>query len=147
MTLTMVAAAYSFYFSAGKDTRSSLPFDFVIENDGTNARLFDEELAGQGIRFAHKRVEALQIRGAIREFPGRTLFDENTLLVMPAEQLLQLARRWTCRGCGTRSCITVTLSWTIYPRIGSRRFRKRSNWNSSRTAKGFGLRRCSIDSP
>ncbi|WP_256253129.1 ABC transporter permease [Paenibacillus sp. UNC496MF] len=90
MTLTMVAAAYSFYYSVGKDTRNALPYDFAIEDGGANAaRLFGEALDAKGIRYAHRRVEAIRLTGTIRDLPSQALVEETTLLVMPAEQLRQ----------------------------------------------------------
>ncbi|MBO7744408.1 FtsX-like permease family protein [Paenibacillus sp. MWE-103] len=90
MTLTMVAAAYSFYYSAGRDTRNALPYDFAIENGETNAaKQFGEDLEAKGIRFVHQRVEAIRLRGKISELPSQAPVEETTLLVMPAEQLRQ----------------------------------------------------------
>ncbi|MBM7566130.1 FtsX-like permease family protein [Paenibacillus sacheonensis] len=90
MTLTMVAAAYSFYYSAGKDTRNALPYDFAIENGESNAaKHFGEELDAKGIRYDHRKVDAIRLTGKICAVPSLSACEETTLLVLPAEQLRQ----------------------------------------------------------
>ncbi|MDO3675423.1 ABC transporter permease [Paenibacillus ehimensis] len=89
MTLTMVAMSYSLYFSAESDTRISLPYDFIFENNGTDSRSFSEELQKEGITFVHKPVEAVRLMGKIRDPDNRSKSDYRGLLFLPAEQLLE----------------------------------------------------------
>jgi bacitracin transport system permease protein len=87
MTLTMVAMAYSLYFSAENDTRILLPYDFIFENNETDSRKFSEELNREGISFVHKPVEAVRLMGTIRDANSTSKGDVQRLLFLPAEQL------------------------------------------------------------
>ncbi|MDR6885231.1 ABC transporter permease [Bacillus sp. 3255] len=87
MTLTMVAVAYSIYVSAGNDTRIAFPYDFVIQNGETNAKMFSEEMNSEGIRFVHKQVEAVKLVGTIRDHSDHAFVEDDELLFLPAEQL------------------------------------------------------------
>ncbi|KZE79845.1 cell division protein FtsX [Paenibacillus elgii] len=89
MTLTMVAMAYSLYFSAESDTRISLPYDFIFENSEKDSRSFNEELKKEGITFVHKPVEAVRLMGKISDPDNRSESDVQGLLFLPAEQLLE----------------------------------------------------------
>nr|WP_010495852.1 FtsX-like permease family protein [Paenibacillus elgii] len=89
MTLTMVAMAYSLYFSAESDTRISLPYDFIFENSEKDSRSFNEELKKEGITFVHKPVEAVRLMGKISDPDNRSKSDDQGLLFLPAEQLLE----------------------------------------------------------
>lgn len=89
MTLTMVAMAYSLYFSAESDTRISLPYDFIFENSEKDSRSFSEELKKEGITFVHKPVEAVRLLGKISDPDNRSKSDDQGLLFLPAEQLLE----------------------------------------------------------
>ena len=66
MTLTMVAGAYSLYYSAERDARASNPFDIVLLNLADSEQFVDEfvqELEGEGIEFMHNEVEVIQTGG------------------------------------------------------------------------------------
>lgn len=87
MTLTMVALAYSLYFSAESDTRISLPYDFVFENKERDAKSFDAELEKAGIRFDHQPIEAVRLKGTIRDLRSKSEESTQGMLFLPAEQL------------------------------------------------------------
>ncbi|KHF34597.1 Bacitracin export permease protein BceB [Paenibacillus sp. P1XP2] len=87
MTLTMVALAYSLYFSAESDTRISLPYDFVFENKEKDAKSFGAELEKAGIRFDHQPVDAVRLKGTIRDLQGKPEESTQGMLFLPAEQL------------------------------------------------------------
>ncbi len=64
MTLTMVAGAYSMYYSAETTARASKPFDMIFLNDETEES-FGEEFAleleeEEGIEFNRHKIEVLQ---------------------------------------------------------------------------------------
>ncbi|MFD1223071.1 ABC transporter permease [Paenibacillus vulneris] len=90
MTLTMVAMAYSLYFSAETDTRLSLPYDYVFENSGVDAKSFGEELKREGIPFVHRPVDAVRVLGTVRDtVNGPDGDSQKRMLFLPAEQLLE----------------------------------------------------------
>lgn len=82
MTLTMVAVAYSLYYSAEKDTRLSMPYDFIFENNVKDAKSFSAELTKEGITFDHKLIETVKLLGTVGDEENET-----TMLLIPAEQL------------------------------------------------------------
>ncbi|MFD1927422.1 FtsX-like permease family protein [Sporosarcina siberiensis] len=66
MTLTMLAGAYSLYYSSEKASRVSMPFDFTFTNYLNEEGLSDEfavELKAAGIDFKRASVEALDSGG------------------------------------------------------------------------------------
>ncbi|MCP1357352.1 ABC transporter permease [Aneurinibacillus migulanus] len=89
MTLTMVAMTYSLYFSAEKDTRIYLPYDFIFENSEKDARSFSVELRKEGIKFVHKPIEAVRVMGGFREPNNKSNGGYHGMLFLPAEQLLE----------------------------------------------------------
>jgi bacitracin transport system permease protein len=89
MTLTMIAIAYSLYFSSEKDTRILLPYDFVFENNEMDARSFTEQLYREGITFDHKSVEAIRLSGTFLDPDKLSENDSRGVLLLPAEQLLE----------------------------------------------------------
>lgn len=87
MTLTMVSMAYSLYYSVENDTRISLPYDFVFENKGKDAKSFDTELEKAGIRFNHQTIDAVRVMGTIRDPLSESERSTQGILLLPAEQL------------------------------------------------------------
>ncbi|ASA26196.1 cell division protein FtsX [Paenibacillus donghaensis] len=83
MTLTMVAISYSLYYSAESESREMLPYDFIFENNEQAAKSFRVELKKVGIRFAHRKVDAIRLAGTI----GKGQEDDRSLLLLAAEQL------------------------------------------------------------
>lgn len=88
MTLTMVAMAYSLYFSAANDTRLSLPYDFIFENKELDSSSFSEDLKKNGITFAHKPIEAVRVMGTIRDPDNISAGGSRSMLLLPSEQLI-----------------------------------------------------------
>lgn len=82
MTLTMVAVAYSLYYSAGSESRAMLPYDFIFENQAQEAAAFGDELAKAGIAYRHEPIEALRLKGTIGGEEG-----SKNILLLPAEEL------------------------------------------------------------
>ncbi|GGF93996.1 bacitracin export permease protein BceB [Paenibacillus albidus] len=82
-TLTMVAVAYSLYYSAGSESRAMLPYDFALEQNEQATQAFQAELEKSGIAFAHQPVEAVRLAGTMGQING----DERSLLLLAAEQL------------------------------------------------------------
>lgn len=87
MTLTMVAMAYSFYFSAESDTRIYLPYDFIFENSEQDSKAFSKELKKEGITFVHKPIEAIRLTGTIHHSDSTSKGDSRGMLFLPAEGL------------------------------------------------------------
>lgn len=83
VTLTMVAIAYSLYYSAGRESRAMLPYDFAIEHNEQAAQAFGAELEKSGFTFAHQAVEAIRLPGTFGQGSG----DERSLMLLAAEQL------------------------------------------------------------
>ncbi|MHA6260436.1 FtsX-like permease family protein [Sporosarcina sp. CAU 1771] len=66
MTLTMLAGAYSLYYSSEKTSRAAMPFDFTFTNyphEEELAEEFAEELKAAGIDFKRASVEAFDTGG------------------------------------------------------------------------------------
>jgi len=84
MTLTMVAIAYSLYYSADSESRAMLPYDFIFENNGQEASTFGAELERAGIAFHQQQVEAVRLKGDLGNGKGD---GRSNLLLLPAEQL------------------------------------------------------------
>jgi bacitracin transport system permease protein len=82
LTITLVTMAYAFYYSAERDTRIAMPYDFLLENKQQDAQSFKTELESHGIRFNHETVQAVRTLGVIRNSNW-----ERSLLWLPAEQL------------------------------------------------------------
>ncbi|WP_238177823.1 FtsX-like permease family protein [Paenibacillus contaminans] len=83
MTLTMVAIAYSLYYSAESESRAMLPYDFIFENNERDAKSFRVELEKAGISFVHQPVEAVRLTGAF----GKGMEEGRSILLLAAEQL------------------------------------------------------------
>lgn len=68
MTLTMLAGAYSLYYSSEKNPRVSMPFDFTFTNyldEEELANGFAAELKAAGIDFKRAPVEAIDTSGLL----------------------------------------------------------------------------------
>ncbi|KQO17542.1 cell division protein FtsX [Paenibacillus sp. Leaf72] len=83
MTLTMVAIAYSLYYSAESESRGMLPYDFIFENSSQAARSFRTELEQAKLTFKHQSVEAVRLTGTF----SNSREGERSLLLLAAEQL------------------------------------------------------------
>jgi bacitracin transport system permease protein len=92
MTMTMIAIAYSLYYSVENDTRSSLPYDYVFENKRKDAEAFEAELKKANIKFTHGGIDALVLKGSINERDHGGSVSAYTLIFLPAEQLKQTGR-------------------------------------------------------
>lgn len=92
MTMTMIAIAYSFYYSAENDTRSSLPYDYIFESNRKDAEAFQAELKKANIEFTHAGIDALVLKGSIDERDNGGSDSAHTLIFFPAEQLKQTGR-------------------------------------------------------
>ncbi len=61
MTLTMLAAAYSTFYSSEKETRLAEPFDYMIEGDLPAADQFTKALDHAGIDYRASTIEEIQL--------------------------------------------------------------------------------------
>lgn len=86
MTLTMVSIAYSLYYSAEKESRAMLPYDFIFENNEQAAAAFHADLEKAGIAFLQNPLEALRLEGVIG---NEKAAGSSSLLLLPAERLQQ----------------------------------------------------------
>ncbi|GKS12747.1 ABC transporter permease [Paenibacillus chitinolyticus] len=82
MTLTMVAIAYSLYYSAESESRAMLPYDFIFENNEQDAKSFRAELDKAGYAYVHQPVEAVRLTS----LSGKEGEDGGSLLLLSAEQ-------------------------------------------------------------
>lgn len=89
MTITMISMAYSFYYSVEQETRRDLPYDFMFENEQQEALSFKKELEKEGIDVKHHVVEAVLTMGVILDPNDESYKFEESLLWLPAEQLIQ----------------------------------------------------------
>jgi bacitracin transport system permease protein len=84
MTLTMIAIAYSLYYSADSESRAMLPYDFIFENNEQEAASFRADLKKDGIAFHQEPIEAIRLKGILG---NGTDEERSSLLLLPAEQL------------------------------------------------------------
>lgn len=87
MTITLVAMAYSMYYTVERDTRSTMPNDFLFENNEQEASSFLGELEREGIAFHHEPVEAIRAKGTTYQKSGDLEGNTAQMLWLPAEQL------------------------------------------------------------
>ncbi|WP_368668775.1 FtsX-like permease family protein [Sporosarcina sp. 6E9] len=67
MTLAMLAGCYSLYYSTEKESRYSMPHDFMFESNGELAAQFGEELKENGIGFTSNKIELLTVWGTFEK--------------------------------------------------------------------------------
>nr|WP_172372552.1 FtsX-like permease family protein [Sporosarcina jiandibaonis] len=67
MTLAMLAGSYSLYYSTEKESRYSMPHDFMFESDEGLAAQFGEELIENGIDFTSEKIELLSVWGTFEK--------------------------------------------------------------------------------
>jgi len=97
MTLTMVAFAYSLYYSTENESRAMLPYDFVFENGTRPSESFRIELDKEGIAFERLPIDAVRLRGTIG---GGEATRASGLLLLPAERLTESGADVTVPGPG-----------------------------------------------
>lgn len=100
MTLTMVALAYSLYYSTGSDTRIALPYDMVFENDEQASYAFRVDLQKAGVNFEYQPVTGFRVLGEIRNQAHPDSSDTQGLLFLPAEQLHNTGAKVPIPGAG-----------------------------------------------
>ncbi|MFF2479898.1 FtsX-like permease family protein [Paenibacillus sp. NPDC058071] len=84
MTLTMVAVAYSLYYSTESESRAMLPYDFIFENNEQEAAAFRSDLKQAGIAFQQEPFEAVWLKAGFGKGKEER---RGSLLLLPAEQL------------------------------------------------------------
>nr|WP_203334596.1 FtsX-like permease family protein [Planococcus beigongshangi] len=67
MTLSMIAGAYSFYYSTEYETDAKMPFDFMFENRPADAAELAGEMNEKGIGYQQGVVEILSVYGIMEE--------------------------------------------------------------------------------
>jgi len=91
MTLTMLAGAYSLFYSAEKETRLLEPYDYMFEDDPAAAEQFGESLGQAGIAFTTTEVEELYVEGVYEKAPNPIFLDETVSLRIVSERQLKEA--------------------------------------------------------
>ncbi|GKV69682.1 bacitracin export permease protein BceB [Sporosarcina sp. NCCP-2716] len=91
MTLTMLGAAYSLFYSAEKETRLMEPYDYMFEDDAAAADQFREALKKEGISFETTDVEELYIDGLYDKAPNPIFLDETVSLRVVSERQMKEA--------------------------------------------------------
>ena len=87
MTITLVAIAYSMYYSVEQDTRSALPQDYLFQNNEQAAQSFQEDLERQGLVFEQGRIDAIRLLGTLYDDTDNAEGTTRRLILLPAEQL------------------------------------------------------------
>ncbi|WP_247897848.1 FtsX-like permease family protein [Paenibacillus pabuli] len=83
MTLTMIAIAYSLYYSADSESRAMMPYDFVFQNNELDAASFQAKLENEGIIFHQETMKAIRLKGSFSNDER----EDRTVLLLPAEDL------------------------------------------------------------
>lgn len=65
MTLSMIAGAYSFYYSTEQEALAKMPFDFIFEDEEAFAAEISAEMKEEGIEFQHGTMEILVTGGQL----------------------------------------------------------------------------------
>ncbi|WP_020617848.1 ABC transporter permease [Paenibacillus daejeonensis] len=87
MTITLVASAYSMYYSVERDARWALPYDYLFENNEQAALSFQADLERQGLAFEQGRIDAIRLVGNVYGDLNNAEGTTRRLLLLPAEQL------------------------------------------------------------
>ena len=95
MTLTMLAGAYSLYYSTEKETRLVYPVDFIFMPNGegsgeAEAKQFTDELERQEIEYTYSPIEVLRSDGEFEENSINELLNSNVgVSILNVKQLQQ----------------------------------------------------------
>lgn len=87
MTLSMIAGAYSFYYSTEQEAQAKMPFDFIFENEEAFASEISAEMKEKGIDFQQGIVEILVTEGQLEEGALAVSSDPLYIAVASDEQL------------------------------------------------------------
>lgn len=87
MTLSMIAGAYSFYYSTEQEAQAKMPFDFIFENEEAFASEISAEMKEKGIDFQQGIVEILVTEGQLEEGALAVPSDPLYIAVASDEQL------------------------------------------------------------
>ncbi|MCM3758588.1 FtsX-like permease family protein [Sporosarcina aquimarina] len=91
MTLTMLAAAYSTYYSTEKETRLLQPFDYMIDGDATIADQFTKSLDDAGIAYHASTIEGIELAGTYEKKLNPLFSDRDTTVRIVSERQLSEA--------------------------------------------------------
>lgn len=97
MTLTMIAGAYSLYYSAERETRNFKPFDFSFGEDFSegeysaeaNAQRFMKDLDKQGISYSYIPLEYIQLEGQLPDEKALEFFGSMVTTSVVSEKQLR----------------------------------------------------------
>lgn len=87
LTITLVTISYSIYYSAEKETRMELPYDFTFEDSQTDAELYKSILDREGISYSANTFETFRSVGFVLNPQDEHYRLESNLLWLSAEQL------------------------------------------------------------
>src|SRR5690606_35635293 len=87
LTITLVTISYSIYYSAEKEARMELPYDFTFEDNHTDAELYTSILDREGISYNANTFETFRSVGFVINPQEKDDRFESKLLWLSAEQL------------------------------------------------------------
>ncbi|TQR46196.1 FtsX-like permease family protein [Paenibacillus popilliae] len=134
MTLTMVAIAYSLYYSAESDTRMNMPYDFIFENNERDARAFRSELEKEGLTYSAAPIESLNVKGSIGNEE-----DVSTLLIFSAEQLRQSGMQVAIPGQGESILYDARIKLSLNSKYAAGNFPMNVNLGQDKNSTKFAL--------
>lgn len=88
MTLTMLAAAYSVYYSTEKESRLLQPFDYMIQDNEEAINQFTTSLDEAGIGYKAASIEELQLKANFEEAPNPLLMGTGVNIRVVSEDQL-----------------------------------------------------------
>lgn len=89
MTLSMIAGAYSFYYSTEREAQAKMPFDFMFEDKEALASEISLEMDEKGIGYQHGTAEILVTYGQLEEGALPVPSDPLFIAIISGEELQQ----------------------------------------------------------
>lgn len=91
MTLTMLAAAYSSFYSAEQETRLLQPFDYMIQDDEETTNQFTKSLDEARIGYNASSIEELQLKANFEKAPNSAVMGTGVNVRIVSERQLNEA--------------------------------------------------------
>ncbi len=146
LTITLVAMAYSAYYSAEQETRMAMPYDFSFENRQQDAESFTTELEREGINFRYSPIEAFRTNGVILNPLAESSRIERNLLWLPAEQLQRAGKKLSVPSYGEAVEYNVYASTAFDDGDFSKRYPTKIELESNEEIDSYLLKKVVVES-
>lgn len=114
MTLTMLAAAYSTFYSSEKETRLAEPFDYLIEGDLAASDQFTKALDQAGIDYRASTIEEIQLDADFeKELNPMLPYTDLQIRVVSERQLSEAGLPIEVNGSNTGVLLDGSIYWLL----------------------------------